>query len=150
LYRLTAGLGPFDRNICILTTRGRKTGREISKPLWYYERKGRLHVIASYGGSDRPPAWYLNLAADPEVQVEIGWSHRRYRARTLSDQEAKKLWPEILKRNRLYGCYQRMTTRNIPIVELAPERSQARSTRAAARPEKNDASRAARRHSRGR
>ena len=37
LYRLTAGLGPFDRNICILTTRGRKTGREISKPLWYYE-----------------------------------------------------------------------------------------------------------------
>ncbi len=42
-YRLTGGLGPFDRNICILTTRGRKTGREISKPLWYYERRGRPH-----------------------------------------------------------------------------------------------------------
>ncbi len=94
-YRLTAGLGPFERKICILTTCGRKTGREIPKPLWCYERDGRLHVIASYGGSDRPPARYLNLLANPEVQVEIGWSRKRYRARPLSEAEAKTLWPEI-------------------------------------------------------
>jgi deazaflavin-dependent oxidoreductase (nitroreductase family) len=127
-YRLTAGLGPFDRHICILTTRGRKTGHEISKPLWYYEQHGRLHIIASHGGSDLPPAWYLNLVANPEVQVEIGWSRKRYRARALSDEEAKALWPEILKRNPLYAGYQKMTSRRIPIVELAPWRSQAAST----------------------
>jgi hypothetical protein len=54
-YRLIGGLGPFDRNICILTTRGRKTGRQISKPLWYYKQRDRLHVIASHGGSDQTP-----------------------------------------------------------------------------------------------
>jgi len=127
-YRLTGGLGPFDRNICILTTRDRKTGREFSKPLWYYERRGRLNIIASNGGSDQPPAWHLNLVADPEVQVEIGWSRKRYRARTLSDEEAETLWSEILKRNPLYGLYQRMTSRRIPIVQLAPGRRQARRT----------------------
>jgi deazaflavin-dependent oxidoreductase (nitroreductase family) len=119
-YRLTAGLGPFDRNICILTTRGCKSGREISKPLWYYEQNGRLHIIASHGGSDRPPAWYLNLIANPAVQVEIGWSRKPYRARTLGAEEAKALWPEVLKRNPLYAAYQKMTNRRIPIVELAP------------------------------
>lgn len=111
-----------------MTTRGRKTGREVSKPLWYYKQHERLHIIASHGGSDQPPAWYLNLVANPEVQVEIGWSRKHYLARTLNESEAKALWPEILKRNPLYACYQLMTSRRIPIVELAPEGSQARPT----------------------
>jgi hypothetical protein len=76
----------------------------------------------------KPPAWYLNLVANPEVQVEIGWSRKRYRARTLGDEKTKRLWPEILKGNPLYACYQWMTSRRIPIVELVPERSQARLT----------------------
>jgi deazaflavin-dependent oxidoreductase (nitroreductase family) len=76
--------------------------------------------VASYGGSDRPPAWYVNLTANPDVQVEVGWSRQRYRARTLDDTEAKPLWTEILKRNPAYADYQRRTDRKIPIVELTP------------------------------
>ena len=74
--------------------------------------------MASYGGSDRPPAWYLNLRADPDVQVEVAWSRKRYRARVLGENEARPLWDEILKRNPAYGDYQRRTDRKIPIVEL--------------------------------
>jgi len=114
------GFGPFDRSICILTTHGRKSGRDIAKPLWYYEQGDRLYVVASYGGSDRPPAWYVNLRANPDVQVEVALSRKRYRARALGDTEARPLWNEILKRNPAYGDYQRRTDRKIPIVELSP------------------------------
>ena len=119
-YRLTGGFGPFDRSVCILTTRGRRSGREIAKPLWYYQQGDRLYVVASYGGSDRPPAWYVNLRANPDVQVEVAWTRKRYRARALGDTEARPLWSEILKRNPAYGDYQRRTDRRIPIVELSP------------------------------
>ena len=120
-YRLTGGAGPFDRNICILTTRGRKSGRQISRPLWYYERDGRVHVIASFGGSDIAPAWYKNLAANPAVEIEVGGPRKPAHARTLSDEEAEKLWPEILKRNPLYANYRQRTARKIPIVEITPD-----------------------------
>jgi deazaflavin-dependent oxidoreductase (nitroreductase family) len=119
-YRLSGGFGPFDRSICILTTRGRRSGRDIAKPLWYYAHDDRLYVVASYGGSDRPPAWYVNLRANPDVEVEVGWSRKRYRARVLGDTEASPLWDEILTRNPAYGDYQRRTDRKIPVVELSP------------------------------
>ena len=117
---VTGGFGPFDRSICILTTRGRRSGRDKAKPLCYYEQGDRLYVVASYGGSDPPPAWYVNLRANPEVQVEVAFSRKRYRARALGDTEARPLWNEILKRNSAYGDYQRRTDRKIPIVELSP------------------------------
>jgi len=120
-YRLTGGSGPFDRNICILSTRGRKTGRTISRPLWFYEREGRYHLIASFGGSDTAPGWYKNLAANPEVEIEVGRARKPARARTLSDEEAEKIWPDILARNPLYATYRKRTSRKIPIVEVVPQ-----------------------------
>jgi proline iminopeptidase len=62
----------------------------------------------------------VNLRANPEVQVEVAFSRKRYRARALGDTEARPLWNEILKRNSAYGDYQRRTDRKIPIVELSP------------------------------
>lgn len=119
-YRLTGGFGPFDQSVCILNTRGRRSGRDLAKPLWYYAQGERLYIVASYAGSDRPPAWYVNLSANPDVQVEVGRSRKPYRARTLGDKEAQPLWNEILKRNPAYGDYQRRTDRKIPVVELSP------------------------------
>jgi len=119
-YRLSGGWGPLNRNTLILTTRGRKSGREISKPLLYFEDKGRIYLVASYGGSDSPPAWYLNLVKNPKVKAEVGRSVRNCRARTLSAQEAKPIWPGLLAIYPAYAGYQKKTTRQIPIVELAP------------------------------
>jgi proline iminopeptidase len=119
-YRLWGGMTPLNRNTLILTTRGRKTGREISKPLLYVEDGGRLYLVASYGGSDSAPAWYLNLAANPEVKVRIGRSEKTCRARILTSDEAKPLWPKLLAIYPAYADYQKKTLRLIPIVELTP------------------------------
>jgi deazaflavin-dependent oxidoreductase (nitroreductase family) len=85
------------------------------------ERRGRIHLIASFGGSDTAPGWYKNLVANPSVEIEVGRSRKPARARTLSDEEAEKLWPEILVRNPLHATYRKRTSRKIPIVEIAPE-----------------------------
>lgn len=119
-YRLWGGMTPLNRNTLILTTRGRKTGREISKPLLYVEDGGRLYLVASYGGSDSPPAWYLNLTANPEVKVRIGRSGKICRARILTPDEANPVWPKLLSMYPAYADYQKKTSRVIPIVEITP------------------------------
>ncbi len=120
-YRLSGGMSPLNRNTLILTTRGRKTGRRIAKPLLYVEHDGRLYLVASYGGSDSPPGWYLNLVANPEVSVERGWARKTCRARTLSNEEALSVWPKLLAMYPAYADYQKKTSRLIPIVELTPD-----------------------------
>jgi len=119
-YRLWGGMTPLNRNTLILTTRGRKTGREISKPLLYVEDDGRLYLVASYGGSDSAPAWYLNLTANPEVKVQIGRSNKICRARILTSSEANTVWPKLLAIYPAYADYQKKTARVIPVVELTP------------------------------
>jgi deazaflavin-dependent oxidoreductase (nitroreductase family) len=111
------GPGAF-RQTLILTTRGRKTGRETSTPLLYIEENGKLYLVASFGGNDTPPGWYLNLTANPEVTVETGHGTRAYRARSLPPDEAGRVWPKLLELYPAYASYQKKTTRVIPVVEL--------------------------------
>jgi len=113
------GLGAL-RQTLILTTRGRKTGREVSTPLLYIEENGKLYIIASFGGNDSHPGWYRNLVAHPEVGVERNKEARRYHARSLSTEETGKVWPKLLALYPPYADYQKKTTRVIPIVELTP------------------------------
>ena len=119
-YRLFGGMVPPNRNTLILTTRGRKSGRAIDKPLLYYQEDGKAYLVASYGGSDTPPAWYLNLTANPEVEAQIGGARKKYRARTLSAEEKTAVWPKLLAIYASYADYQEKTKREIPLVELAP------------------------------
>ena len=119
-YRLWGNLSPLNWNKLVLTTRGRKTGREMSTPLLFLEAAGKLYVVASFGGSDAPPAWYLNLSSDPVVQLERGWSRAPFRARTLTPEEKEGIWPRLVALYPIYADYQRRTTRDIPIVELSP------------------------------
>src|SRR2546421_5204382 len=69
LFRSLGATGPGAfRNTLILTTRGRRTGREVATPLLYVEDQGKLYIVASFGGNDAHPGWYLNLTAHPEVK----------------------------------------------------------------------------------
>src|SRR5262245_14572337 len=77
----------------ILTTRGRRSGKATSTPLFYASEADRLLVAASFAGSGTPPDWYLNLAAHPEVRVTIDGQTAHYRARTLTGPEASAAWP---------------------------------------------------------
>lgn len=124
LYRVSGGRigGKFGNlSVLLLATRGRKTGKKRTVPLGYFEDEGRIVVIASFGGSDVHPAWYLNLAANPEVEMRIGGARGRpMRARTATPEERDAVWPKVAKLWPGYRRYQEKTEREIPLVILEP------------------------------
>src|SRR5712691_4628122 len=81
-----------------------------------------LVVIGSFGGSDLPPAWWLNLQRDPRASVLIRGTTSRVTARAATAEEHDRLWPLVTEANPGYARYQRRTARPIPIVLLTPEK----------------------------
>ena len=124
VYRLSGGRvgGRFLRGapVLLLTTIGRKSGRPRTAPLLYLGDGDELVIVASKGGMSQHPVWFLNLEANPDVEVELGSTRRRMRARRASDEEKAKLWPRLVAMYRDYDDYQARTDRNIPVVILAP------------------------------
>lgn len=106
--------------VIILTTTGRRTGKPRATPLTAVEHDGHTYVIASYGGDDRHPAWYLNLVAKPEVTVERQGRVEARVARVLDDAERAEVWPVVTRAYKGYAGYQQKTDRQIPVVELVP------------------------------
>jgi len=106
--------------VIVLTTTGRKTAKPHPTPLTVFEHDGRTYVIASKGGAERHPAWYLNLVANPEVSVQRGGTTRPMTARVVTAEERAELWPMITRAYKGYAGYQRRTEREIPVVELVP------------------------------
>jgi len=102
----------------ILTTRGRKTGRPTSTPLFYAKDGENVLIAASFAGSGTPPGWYLNLVAHPDVEASIDGRTARYVARTLSPQQAEAAWPKLLTVYPTFERYRKRARRVIPIVEL--------------------------------
>ncbi|MGE4426623.1 MAG: nitroreductase/quinone reductase family protein [Solirubrobacteraceae bacterium] len=102
----------------LLTTRGRKSGEPRSTALMYREEGPALAVVASNLGSDRPPAWWLNLQADPVGDVRVGPERRQVRARQATPEERDEMWPRFVEMYSDYAEYERMTDRPIPIVLL--------------------------------
>ena len=111
----------------VLTTRGWKTGRETSTPLFYARDGGTLLVAASFAGSGKPPAWYRNLVVHPDVEVDFEGRHAPYRATTLTRAEADAAWPRLEAVYPTFTRYRQRTLRMIPIVRLVPRRDAAQS-----------------------
>ena len=123
-YRLTGGLvgGRVGRApVLLLTTTGRKSGRRRTTPLLYVQDGRDLVIIASNGGSDRHPNWWVNLRHDPRAEVQLGRERLSMRAEKASAEEKGRLWPLITGMYPQYDSYQRRTTREIPVVILRPE-----------------------------
>ena len=104
----------------LLTTTGWRSGQPRQTPLFYLEDGDRLVVVASNLGSDRDPAWWLNLRAHPEAEAWLGSERRRVRARRASPEEAASLWPRLDALYSGYAGYRRQTAREIPVVILEP------------------------------
>ena len=81
---------------------------------------GRYILVASMGGNDRNPQWYLNLVANPDVELTVDGKTVPMRARTATAEEKAELWPGIVAAYRGYGGYQRKTERDIPVVVCEP------------------------------
>lgn len=104
----------------LLRTTGRKTRRPRTAALLYHRDRDHYVVVGSKGGSDTPPAWLLNLKANPDVEVQVGTKHFRAEARVASTEEQRRLWPEVTRLWPKYDRYQSQTRRAIPLVILTP------------------------------
>lgn len=123
LYRRTGGRvgGSFDgAPLCILHHRGAKTGAPRETPLTYLADGDRVVLIASYGGAPKSPAWYFNLRAHPEVEIERFGRREPMRAHQAGADERAELWPRITAMYPGYGDYQARTEREIPVMVCAP------------------------------
>jgi deazaflavin-dependent oxidoreductase (nitroreductase family) len=107
--------------VLILTTTGRRSGEERSTPLIYGTHGDDYVVVASKGGAEDDPAWYLNLSEAPEVTVQVRGDRFKAHARTASSDEKPGLWKMMTERWPAYDEYQHKTTRDIPVVVLERE-----------------------------
>jgi deazaflavin-dependent oxidoreductase (nitroreductase family) len=120
-YRVTDGEEGHDwqgTHTLLLTTTGRKSGAAHTTPLIYGKHDDRYLVVASKGGYPSPPAWYLNLSANPEVEVQVKGERFKARARTASAEEKPALWQTMTTEWPDYDAYQGNTERDIPVVVL--------------------------------
>ena len=106
--------------VLLLTTTGRKSGREIVYPLIYGRSGDDYLLVASKGGAPRHPSWYLNLDANPDIGIQVKGDRMRARARTATPEEKAELWPIMTKEWPAYDEYQRKTDRDIPLVIVTP------------------------------
>jgi deazaflavin-dependent oxidoreductase (nitroreductase family) len=105
-----------------LTTRGRKSGEPRAVMLTSPVQEGdKIVIVASRGGDDTHPAWFLNLRDHPDVEVAYaGKPKQNMKARVLSGPERAPLWEKVTTAQPRYGEYQKKTDREIPLVLLEP------------------------------
>jgi deazaflavin-dependent oxidoreductase (nitroreductase family) len=124
VYRLTGGLIGHrvlgSPPVLLLDHVGAKSGTKRTTPLVYVDDPPNVVIVASKGGHPRNPAWYHNLLAHPDTEVQIGSEHRRVRARVATAAERRRLWPMALRTYSGYEGYQQRTDREIPLVILEP------------------------------
>jgi deazaflavin-dependent oxidoreductase (nitroreductase family) len=115
------GWSAFGMPVLELTTTGRKSGEPrkvmLTSPL---QLGDTLAIVASRGGDDRHPAWFLNLRDHPAVTVTMNGQSRPMQARIASPEEKAELWPRLTADHKNYAGYQSKTQRDIPLVLLAP------------------------------
>lgn len=103
----------------LLTTRGRRSGKRRRTALIYGRDGDRYVIVASRGGANHHPSWYLNLIATPEVELQVGPQQLRARAHT-ADRDKPRLWRLMASIWPDYDRYQAKSKRDIPVVVLEP------------------------------
>jgi deazaflavin-dependent oxidoreductase (nitroreductase family) len=120
-YRETNGEVGHDwqgTKVLLLTTTGRRSGEPRTAPLIYQPHGEAYLVVASKGGAPEPPAWYVNLQANPDVEVQVGDDRFTGRARTATPEEKPEMWKLMTDVWPDYDEYQTKTDREIPVVVL--------------------------------
>ena len=121
LYRLTGGrITPRGRDVLLLSTRGRRSGRDHTVMLQGFRDGETLVLAAVNAGRPSDPDWLRNLEATPEATVELKGRTFRVRAERLSAEEAASWWPRILQRAPSYDLFLKASGRRVPLVRLVP------------------------------
>jgi deazaflavin-dependent oxidoreductase (nitroreductase family) len=106
--------------ICLIKHVGRKTGRTLILPLIYGMVEGEIVIVASKGGSPTHPAWYLNIAASSEIEVQVATQAFRATWREPAAAERQRIWNQMVAIYPPYAEYQESTDRLIPLVLMKP------------------------------
>jgi deazaflavin-dependent oxidoreductase (nitroreductase family) len=114
----TEGTGMRGVPCLLLDYKGRKSGQWRRTVLIYGRDGDDYLIVASYGGSDRHPEWYLNLQANPDVRLRVETERFTARAETLSPQDKARVWDSLVELFPQYADYQKKTSRDIPVVRL--------------------------------
>lgn len=105
----------------VLTTTGRKSGKRrrnmLTAPI---VEDRRIVLVASWGGDDRHPMWFLNVREHSDIEITRAGETRAYRAHVATAEERAVLWPQVVQRYSGYGQYQSKTEREIPLVICEP------------------------------
>ena len=120
LWDASIGGGKGPTPTLLLTTTGAKSGQPRLLPLIYGAHGDGAIIIASKGGAPEHPAWYLNLVANPAVEVQIAARKFAATARVASGEERERLWAQMVEVYPPYTDYQNATAREIPVVVLDP------------------------------
>ncbi|HEV2859045.1 MAG TPA: nitroreductase family deazaflavin-dependent oxidoreductase [Solirubrobacterales bacterium] len=125
LYRGTGGrlghkIPGLRGRMLLLEHVGAKSGIQRTSPLQYVEDGANVVVIASKGGFHKHPAWFHNLMANPDTEIQIGAEHRAVHAREAKPEERERLWQKAVAIYRPYEDYRARAEREIPLVVLEP------------------------------
>ena len=124
LYKVSKGriAGSFLEGapVALVTTIGRKSGEPRVVPLLFLREGNRVVLVASQGGSDKHPLWYLNLKANPKVTVQIKDEVVNLTARDATEDERTEYWPKLTAFYKGFDDYQSWTDRVIPVVICDP------------------------------
>ena len=123
LYESSGGTKGIDLRgmpVVVMTNRGAKSGKLRKTPLMRVEHEGVYAVVASQGGAPEHPAWYFNLLADPQVELQDGPDKRDYVAREVTGDEKRLWWRRAVEAFPAYREYQFKTQRPIPVFVLEP------------------------------
>ena len=107
--------------VLLLTTTGRKSGKSRTTPVVYVRDNGDYLIAASKGGADSHPAWYLNLEASSEAQIEIGDNVFTVQVTVTEGEERTQLFEKIKTAGDNFATYEQNTQRIIPVVRLTPK-----------------------------
>ena len=113
--------GPGEVPCLLLTTTGRKSGKERTTPLIYSFQDGGYVIIASKGGAPDHPSWYLNIQDAPNVKIQVSTHEMKARAEVVEGEKRERLWEAMVKVWPDYDNYQKKTDRQIPVVLLLPK-----------------------------
>lgn len=123
LYRISKGklggtLGNFP--ILLLTTTGRKSGLQRTTPVVYIHDGDAYLIVASAGGADQHPIWFLNLQNKPEAKIEVEGEINKVAVEITSDGERARLYERFKAQGDNFVQYEQNTKRPIPVIRLKP------------------------------
>jgi deazaflavin-dependent oxidoreductase (nitroreductase family) len=112
--------GMTRERLVLLTTTGRRSGASRTTPMMFHRDGDRLLVVASNVGAPTHPHWYLNLAADPHVTVEVGEEQYEALATPLTGDDRAHTWTMLTQTYPFFADHDAKTDREIPVVALTP------------------------------